>query len=136
MLALITGQGRLPEILAEQSRAQGRDVVICGYADAVGAVPADEVRHAVHQTGDRPVRLAGDLVPLGGQVQPVEIDQAELVTHLVQQAEVEPHEAPQVVGEAGLQNQSAERASHRVFVVGPGLGPLSGAPDCCVPLPR
>lgn len=41
MLALIAGQGRLPEILAEGARAAGRDLLVCGYADAEGSVPAD-----------------------------------------------------------------------------------------------
>ncbi|SDI57519.1 LpxI family protein [Aliiruegeria lutimaris] len=34
MLALIVGQGRLPEILAEETRAAGRTPLVCGYASA------------------------------------------------------------------------------------------------------
>jgi DUF1009 family protein len=42
VLALVAGQGRLPEILAETLRAEGREVVYCAYHDAaVGAVAPD-----------------------------------------------------------------------------------------------
>lgn len=41
-LALIAGQGRLPEVLAERLRAEGREVIYCAYHDAPpGAVAPD-----------------------------------------------------------------------------------------------
>ncbi|MFD0978564.1 LpxI family protein [Tropicimonas aquimaris] len=41
-LALIAGQGRLPEVLAERLRAEGREVIYCAYHDAApGAVTPD-----------------------------------------------------------------------------------------------
>lgn len=41
MLALIAGRGRLPEILAERGRAAGRDLLVCGYAEAEGRLDPD-----------------------------------------------------------------------------------------------
>ncbi len=41
MLALIAGRGRLPEILVEGLRAEDREVLVCGYAEAEGSVPPD-----------------------------------------------------------------------------------------------
>ncbi|WP_116132030.1 LpxI family protein [Tropicimonas sp. IMCC34043] len=38
MLALIAGEGRLPQILAERLRAEGRDMAVCAYAPE-GGVP-------------------------------------------------------------------------------------------------
>ncbi len=44
MLALIAGQGRLPELLAETAHQQGRDIVYCAFHDApAGAVTPDIV---------------------------------------------------------------------------------------------
>ncbi len=41
MLALIAGQGRLPELLIERLQMAGSDVFVCGYADAPGNIEPD-----------------------------------------------------------------------------------------------
>ena len=41
MRALIAGQGRLPELLVERSRAAGTALLVCGYAEAPGSIEPD-----------------------------------------------------------------------------------------------
>ncbi|RYH08546.1 LpxI family protein [Tropicimonas sp. IMCC6043] len=56
MLALIAGNGRLPELLAERWRQAGRELMVCAYSGAPEAVPPD-IRFRLESLGGLVRRL-------------------------------------------------------------------------------